>query len=262
MVVPVEEVCSVVERVVDAAVVEGLPERLSPLNRENVQAKVRATDVLSNLAAKFGGLFVCCGNKLEIALGYATLYGDVGGAIAPLGDLTKVEVYEMGRFLNERVFGRQVIPAELFPDDLFRCAPRGIPPSAELAEGQVDPMKFGYHDALLGAFTDFLKKTPADVLHWYLEGVLGERLGVTTALLERWGLDDPAEFVSDLEWFCQSFQTNVFKRVQAPPVVVTSKTAFGFDLREAQLPFWPSREFQRLKERVLALERYVPFRGR
>jgi len=47
---------------------------------ENVQAKIRGTSILSNLAAKYNALFTNNGNKLETALGYATLYGDVGGA--------------------------------------------------------------------------------------------------------------------------------------------------------------------------------------
>lgn len=58
-------------------------------NLENIQAKIRGTSILSNIAGILKGLMTCNGNKIEIALGYATLYGDVNGAIAPLGDLLK-----------------------------------------------------------------------------------------------------------------------------------------------------------------------------
>jgi len=53
-------------------------------------------------------------------------------------------------------------------------------------------------------------------------GTLEQNLGISTALIERWGLDDPKEFVEDLEVFCRRIQQNVFKRVQAPPIIVLS----------------------------------------
>ena len=68
---------------------DGKGKEISIPNMENVQAKIRGTGLLSNLAAKYNALFTNNGNKLEIALGYATLYGDWGGAIAPIADLTK-----------------------------------------------------------------------------------------------------------------------------------------------------------------------------
>ncbi|MHA1732555.1 MAG: NAD(+) synthase [Promethearchaeota archaeon] len=262
LVVPIEDICAPIYDTLEPLTYDDEPRPLSTLNRENIQAKVRGTTILSNLAAKFGGLFTNNGNKLEIALGYATLYGDVGGAIAPIGDLTKVEVFEMARFLNEEVFHREVVSNALIPDELYRFGRDKIAPTAELKDDQVDPMKFGYHDALLEAMTDFKKVAPSDVLRWYLEGTVEENLGVTTELLERWGLDDPATFVEDLEWFARLVSTSVFKRVQAPPIVITSKSSYGYDIRESQLPYRETREFARLKVEVRKMERYAPRTGR
>jgi len=214
--------------------------RLSAFHLENIQAKIRGTSILSNLAAKYGGIFVNTGNKLEIALGYSTLYGDTGGAFCVLGDLTKVEVFAMARYLNETVWKEEVIPKELFPDEMYRFPVGSIPPSAELRDDQIDPMKFGYHDALLEAFTDHDKKTPEDILRWYLENRLAENLGLDEALLDRWGLKDARTFVDDLEWFCRSMDNNVFKRIQSPPIIITSRSAFGFDIRESLLSYRPS----------------------
>lgn len=258
LVVPIEPACTAILEMLEAANFPGNARPLTTLHRENVQAKVRGTSVLSNLAAKYGGVFTNNGNKLEIALGYATLYGDVGGAVAPIGDLTKAEVFEMARYLNGTVYGREVVPEALLPDPLFRFNEGQIAPSAELKEAQVDPMKFGYHDAVLEAMTDFKKKSPGDLLQWFLEGSLESHLGIPTALLDRWGLRDPATFVRDLEWFVDLFQRNIFKRVQAPPIVITSKSAFGYDIRESQLPPWRSRRYQRLKDRVVAGPAYEP----
>jgi NAD+ synthase (glutamine-hydrolysing) len=234
--------------------------KLSSLNKENIQAKIRATNILSNLASKYGALFTSNGNKLEIALGYATLYGDVGGAYAPIGDLTKTEVVELAKYLNSEVFKREVIPATLIPDNLFRFGKDQIIPTAELKDNQIDPMKFGYHCALLEAFTDYKKKTPEDVMRWYLAGSLESNLGISTDMIRRWGIEDPKSFVEDLEWFDGLIQRNVFKRIQAPPIIMTSKSAYGFDIRESILPYRPTNEYTRLKEGVLAMPNYIPKR--
>lgn len=242
--VPIGDVVAANERLLQVDL-DGTATSLTELNLENVQAKIRGTAILSNLAAKYGALFTNNGNKLETALGYATLYGDVGGAFAPLGDLTKAEVFEMARHIN-RTYG-EVIPEDLIPDELYRWDGK-IAPTAELKEAQLDPMKFGYHDALLEAFTDFRKVSPEQVLEWYGDGVLAECLGLPEGLLERWGLDNPEVFVKDLEWFARQLNNSVFKRVQGPPIIITSKSAYGFDIRESLLPFRLTRRFEVLKE--------------
>src|SRR5690606_34599906 len=77
---------------------------------ENVQARDRSSRLLAALAASFGGVFTCNANKAELTVGYSTLYGDLGGYLALLGDLWKSEVYALGRYLNAEVFRREVIP--------------------------------------------------------------------------------------------------------------------------------------------------------
>ena len=75
--------------------------------------------------------WVFLANETEIALGYATLYGDMCGGMSLIGDLSKTDVYSLSRYVN-RKYGREVIPAETF----------AIQPSAELAAGQVDPFDY------------------------------------------------------------------------------------------------------------------------
>src|SRR5205085_8835341 len=118
--VPIGELVEVNRSLLSAADLDNKQTALSPLAEENIQAKIRGTSSLSNLAAKYGGIFPNNGNKLEVALGYGTLYGDWGGAISLLGDLTKTEVYQLAVYLNERVYEREVIPSSLIPDPLFR----------------------------------------------------------------------------------------------------------------------------------------------
>jgi NAD+ synthase (glutamine-hydrolysing) len=255
-VVPIQEIVDTVSNVLDKYDLDGSKRKLSDLNHENVQAKIRGTDLLSNIASKYGAIFTNNGNKLETALGYATLYGDVGGAIAPIADLTKEEVFEMARYINEVIYKKEVIPNKLIPDALFRFTQDQIQPSAELKNNQVDPMKFGYHDRILMRYMDYNKANITTVMNWYVNGTLEKNLGVSKELLQRWGIDNPETFVKDIEWFDKLFQTNVFKRIQSPTIIGTDKTFFGYDLRESMLPYNESFEQVRLKEKILQMKSY------
>ena len=79
------------------------------------------------LSNKFGWLVVTTGNKSELSVGYATLYGDMAGGFALLKDVFKTDVFRLARHLNERA-GRELIPETTIER----------PPSAELREGQLD----------------------------------------------------------------------------------------------------------------------------
>ena len=255
--IPIGELTQVNEKLLETHTPDGENRTLTPLQRGNIAAKIRGTSLLSNIAALYGAVFTNNGNKLEVALGYATLYGDINGALAPIADLTKTEVVELARYLNEHVFHKEVIPATLIPDHLFRFRPDQIEPSAELEKDQIDPMKFGYHCALLEAMTDYRKKSPEEIMRAYLAGNLEQQLGISNELVQRWGLQNPKAFMEDLEWFDAQIQRNVFKRVQSPPIIITSRSAYGYDIRESILPVEHSFEYDRLKTQVLAMNEYV-----
>jgi NAD+ synthase (glutamine-hydrolysing) len=219
------------------------------LNCENIQAKLRGTSILSNIAGIVNGLMVCNGNKVEVALGYATLYGDVNGGVAPIADLLKTEVFEMASFINDKIYKEETIPYSLIPNALYEFE---MPPSAELKHNQIDPMKWGYHDALVRAFTDYKKYNPADILQWYKDGVLCEQLGISKELFIKYQLYTPQTFISDLEWVVKNMQKAVFKRIQSPPIIILSKGAFGCDIRESQLPFNLTDRYRQLKNEILS----------
>ena len=131
--------------------------QLSGLIKENIQARDRGARVIAAASAAFGGAFSCNSNKAELAIGYATFYGDICGAMAMIGDLWKHQVYALGHYLNEVIYKREVIPEAIF----------NIRPSAELSDAQTvgnggDPLVYGYHDYLLRAFIEnWHKTTPA-----------------------------------------------------------------------------------------------------
>ncbi|MBK8594473.1 MAG: NAD(+) synthase [Holophagales bacterium] len=221
---------------------------------ENVQARARM-QILATLSQKRGALFTCNGNKVEIAFGYSTLYGDQSGAIAPIGDLVKREVRQLATYLNERVFGREVIPKACID----------MKPSAELSaaqsveEGKGDPFDYGtveargYHDEMVRAFTEF-RKGPEWFLSEYAAGRLEATLLLPAGTLARL-FPTPSDFVADLEDRWGRFAGAVFKRVQAPPIPIVSRRAFGYDLRESMLPAHLTRRYREIRQVVLA--RYV-----
>jgi len=238
-------------KVADKAISYGSDNKnATQLNEENEQARIRGSIILAGIAARENALFSNNGNKLEIALGYATLYGDTNGAVAINGDLTKVEVFQMADFLNKKVFKQEVIPNQLLPNDLFEFDENQVAPSAELKENQIDPMKFGYHDALLEAFTDYRKKSPEDILEYWLNGELAEKLGIDNKIIQRYSLDKANCFLEDLEWFCKKMQQNVFKRIQSPPIIITSKSSYGDDIMESQLPWRKTNRYKELETKL------------
>lgn len=95
---------------------------------ENIQARLRAL-ILMSFVNRYGGMLLNASNKTELALGYATLYGDMAGTLCPIADLTKLQVIALARWIQAR---RSVIP----PYVLERA------PSAELRPDQVDPFDY------------------------------------------------------------------------------------------------------------------------
>jgi len=267
-IIPIESLVNENIKLLENADVDKTNKKLSVLNIENVQAKIRGTSIISNIAAKYNALFTNNGNKDEVLLGYATLYGDVGGAYAPIGDLTKIEVVELAKYLNKYIFKEEVIPEKLIPNELWQFSEDQIAPSAELKEKQIDPMKFIYHCMLTNEFTNYNKKRPEDIMKLYLNGTLHKLINkylenfhekaLGLELMKRWNLINPEEFIRDLEWFDKQMQGNVFKRIQAPPIIITSKSAFGYDIRESILPYHKTENHEKLKQEILKLKEYQP----
>ena len=169
---------------------EGKP--LGDLAEQNVQARIRG-QILMALSNDTGGLVLSTGNKSELAVGYCTLYGDMAGGLAVIGDLPKTVVYRVARAGNARA-GRQLIPERTFTK----------PPSAELKPGQVDQDSLPPYDVL------------DDILHAYLE----ERRAADEIVAR----GHPAETVKRV---LRMVVNTEYKRRQAAPVLKVSEKAFG-----------------------------------
>jgi NAD+ synthase (glutamine-hydrolysing) len=171
----------------------GLPPDVA---EENIQARIRG-NLLMALSNKLGWLVLTTGNKSEMSVGYATLYGDMAGGFAVIKDVPKVLVYELSRWRNEQP-GGPVIPE--------RAITR--PPSAELRPDQKD--------------TDSLP--PYEVLDPILEAYVEEDRSL--AEIVRLGFDQ-----ATVRRVMHMVDRTEYKRRQAPPGVKITQRAFGRDRR-------------------------------
>ncbi len=161
---------------------------------ENIQARCRGV-LLMAISNKSGRMVLTTGNKSEMAVGYATLYGDMAGGFAPLKDVFKLMVYRLSNYRNS--LGR-VIPERVITR----------PPSAELREDQQDSDSLPDYDEL-DAILEGLVEREASLAELVEEGFPAETVTRIAAMVKR----------------------NEYKRRQAPPGVRISKRAFGKDRR-------------------------------
>jgi NAD+ synthase (glutamine-hydrolysing) len=214
---------------------------------ENIQARLRG-HLLSSFASYRGGVICNNANKVECALGYATLYGDTIGALSPLGDCTKLQVFELAKSIND-YYKQMVIDSNLIPIIQNNTIEFGFAPSAELRSNQVDPMKWVYHDWLVQYFIQYPSHHMVDWLKVYQSGEW--RNTEVAQWMNYYGLDNPVKFIDDIRWFMKSWHTAIFKRIQFPPIVTISRGSFGFDYRESQIPYVESKEVNALIEQIL-----------
>ena len=165
------------------------------ITEENIQPRIRGT-LLMALSNKFGALVLTTGNKSEMAVGYCTLYGDMVGALAVIGDLVKTRVYAVCNWLNR---GEEKIPAAILTK----------PPSAELRPGQMD--------------TDSLP--PYDVLDPIVEAYV-ERYETPERIAAEHGF--PLELVRQT---VRLIERSEYKRQQAAPVLKVTAKSFGMGRR-------------------------------
>lgn len=222
---------------------EGMFPDSTALVRENDQACIRGQQ-LASIARRYGGVFVCNGNKTEVALNYFTLYGDGAGAAAFLADIWKGQVYALARLINTLAIEERI------PQGIL-----DIVPSAELSEdqnvdeGKGDPIFYPYHDLLLRAFIEW-RWDPTMVLERVVAGTLEGDLGCEDGTLEKY-FPTCRAFVENLEWAWKQFNIE-YKRVQLPPVFLASRRAFGFDRRETIAGAYFTERYYCLRDKYLS----------
>jgi NAD+ synthetase len=168
---------------------------VSGLTAENLQPRIRGT-ILMGLSNKLSALVLSTGNKSEMAVGYCTLYGDMVGALAVIGDLVKTRVYSVCRWLNRE---RSVIPESILTK----------PPSAELRPGQKD--------------TDSLP--PYEMLDPIVEAYV-ERYETPEQIASAYGFPLPL-----VQKVVRLIESSEYKRQQAAPVLKITPKSFGMGRR-------------------------------
>ena len=193
------------------AAVAGVTKALEPVlagtapdsTEENIQARARGI-ILMAISNKFGGMVVTTGNKSEMSVGYATLYGDMNGGFNPIKDLYKMEIYRLARWRNAHVPKGGLGPAGVvIPEAIITKAP-----SAELRANQTD------QDSL----------PPYPVLDDILACLVEKEMPLAGIVAR----GHPAETVKQVERLLYLAE---YKRRQAPPGVKISSKNFGRDRR-------------------------------
>jgi NAD+ synthase (glutamine-hydrolysing) len=189
---PIDEIYNAYEGVL----AESFAGRESDLTEENLQARIRGV-LLMALSNKFGWLVVATGNKSELSVGYATLYGDMAGGFALLKDVFKTDVFRLAKHLNMRA------GEELIPQTIIDRAP-----SAELRDNQLDEDSLPPYPALDKVLAAYVEEDRS------AEELSAD--GFDPSIVERAvAMIDRAEY----------------KRRQAPPGVRLRQKAFGRDRR-------------------------------
>ncbi len=170
----------------------------APVAEENIQARLRGLTVMA-LANARNALALATGNKSELAVGYCTLYGDMNGALAPIADLYKTQVYDLARWINKNPaaggFSSPPIPENVLTK----------PPSAELRPNQTD------QDSL----------PPYDVLDAALKGLIEDRLSPDNLAKQGRTSSEVTELAAEM------LHKSEHKRRQMPIGLKLSAIAFG-----------------------------------
>ena len=199
---------------------------IDTLTYENIQARTRG-HLLGGFSSLENAVISNNGNKLELALGYATLYGDTIGALSIIGDLLKIEVFELAKQINE-YFNDEVVAHNLIPKVDNYTISFELAPSAELKDNQLDPMKWFYHDYLLDLVLTYRRE---DILSMYLDNQFKDL--EISKWLDFYGLLNGEAFIEDFNWFLRTFEINHFKRLQTPPVLAYGNKVIGVDYLES-----------------------------
>jgi NAD+ synthase len=176
--------------------------RNSDLTEENIQSRMRGLTLMA-VSNKLGSLLLTTGNKSEMAVGYATIYGDMNGGFNPIKDLFKMKVYELAGWRNAHVPDGSLCPhGDVIPASIIDKAP-----SAELRPNQTD------QDSL----------PPYPILDEILTGLVEDELSVAEIVARGQGRFDRT-LVKRVEKLLLIAE---YKRRQAAPGVKLTKKAFG-----------------------------------
>jgi len=175
-----------------------LPENVA---EENIQSRIRGLYLMA-LSNKFNYLLCTTGNKSEMAVGYATLYGDMCGAVAVIADVYKTQVYKLAKYINR---SEEIIPDEIITKE----------PSAELKPNQTDQDSLPPYSLL------------DDILRKYLE-----EYKEFNEIVDEIGNQETVKKVLKL------VDLNEFKRKQAAPALRVTKKAFGYGRRFPIVQKW------------------------
>lgn len=176
---------------------------------ENIQARMRG-QIVMHFSNATGALAFVTANKTESALGYSTLFGDLAGTFAPIGDLYKLEVYEFANLIN-KFYGKEIIPQNIIDKA----------PSAELAPGQTDEaslLPYPILDPLVESYVEYHNDNWFEFVEWVKARSIGD-------FLDNWVSDFNNKEIFDK--MIKRIVSMEFKRRLSPLCIKLTRKSFG-----------------------------------
>ena len=204
---------------------ENFGSELNKTGQATIQAVLRTVQGLA-ACHRFKSGIVACGNHTEIVLGWASFH-DVGsiGVHSPIGDLTKLELFELCKHINKRCFDLKVSKVkDAIPEDLFNGR---IIPAAELPDSKYDPIDY-YIQSGLCAEVIRARKTKSQLITDFENKKLTEDF-FPKDIYTKYSMDN---FVAEVDFTLRKSRISVFKAAQGAPIVILSPRSRGFSNRE------------------------------
>lgn len=217
---PIQSIVDMMERVDnDHMIADGAPE-LSDTAKASIHAVLRTVLGLSD-SHRFKSGIVSTGNHTEIVLGWASFH-DIGsiGVHAILGDMTKVELYELSAYINDVLYGEEIIPYDLYNGN--------FKPAAELPDAMEDPIDYWVQSGICASLIRD-RKTKDDLIWDYQNHLLNKDYFPNMDEVYKYNIES---WKSELDFAISKMRISVYKAAQSAPIVIISPRSRGFSNRE------------------------------
>lgn len=217
---PIQSIVNMIDIVdKDHMISDGAPE-LSDTAKASIHAVLRTVLGLSD-THRFSSGIVATGNHTEIVLGWASFH-DIGsiGVHSIIGDLTKVELYELSDYINKELYGDEIIPYDLY-NGKFK-------PAAELPDAMEDPIDYWVQSGICASLIRD-RKTKEDLIWEYQDHSLNKDYFPKMDEVYKYNI---ASWESEIDFAIKKMKISVYKAAQSAPIVIMSPRSRGFSNRE------------------------------
>lgn len=223
---PIQSIVDMIDRVDNEHMIaDGAPE-LSDTAKASIHAVLRTVLGISD-SHRFNSGIVACGNHTEIVLGWSS-YQDIGntGVHSLIGDLTKVELYELSKHINENVYGEEIIPYDLY-NGVFK-------PAAELPDAMDDPIDYWVQSGICASLIRDKKPRKTLIDEYNMKSLNVDYFPKMNEVYKY----DLNKWTEQIDFAIKAMKRSVYKAAQSAPIVVISPRSRGFSNRETLINYY------------------------